>query len=77
MMQIEKKPRSIILNENTKVTISLLIVLIGGVAWLSNLAAQTLQNKENILEIKNFMHYKFQRLEDKIDMIIDRLPPKQ
>jgi low affinity Fe/Cu permease len=75
-MEDTNKSSTIVLGEKTKITISLslLITFLGGVVWLTDLAAKTQQNEQNLKELKGYMYYKIQRIEDKLDYIIERLP---
>lgn len=50
-MTDEKKRRLSAITENTLLPLSLVFVLIGGIAWLTNLNAQTLENSRNIQEL--------------------------
>ena len=72
------KSSNIVLGDKTKVTLSLSLLasFLGGVVWLTDLAAKTKQNEENLRELKGYMYYKIQRIEDKLDYIIERLPKK-
>jgi len=64
------------LSEKSTVTISLVITLLAGSAWLTNVWANGIQNKESITEIKNFLFSKLERIEMRLERIEERLPKK-
>jgi len=66
------------ISEKSTVTIGLLITLLAGSAWLTNVWANGIQNKEQIAEIKQFLFSKLERIEMRLERIEERLPqPKR
>jgi exopolyphosphatase/pppGpp-phosphohydrolase len=64
------------ISENSTVTISLVITLLAGCAWLTRVWATGVQNKENIKEIKDFLLSRLERIEMRLERIEERLPKR-
>ena len=61
-----------IISEKTLIPVSLIIVLVGAIFWLSSMYALANNNKEQIVEIKNDYKQGIDRLEKKIDILLLR-----
>lgn len=64
------------ISEKSWVSLSLVIVIIGGVFWLSTLYARANSNSENLKDLKSYVYRSLERIDAKLDYIIDRLPKK-
>ncbi len=60
------------ITERTPITIGLVIVILGGIFWLSNIQHQGSANAASIKEIKTDLREDINRLEGKIDTLLLR-----
>lgn len=61
------------ITENTLIPISLVIVIIGGVSWLTAIHAGEQKNAENIMQIKADSKEFSESVDHKLDSVLDRL----
>ena len=57
------------ISENTRITISLLVIIIGGMTWLTTVYAQIKTNSSDLQELKST----YEKREDRYVQILDRL----
>jgi hypothetical protein len=62
------------ISEKTAVSMGLVITLLGGVAFITSIYNQSIANASDIQELKSSISYKIDRIENKLDYIIERLP---
>lgn len=76
-MNDQTGPRGLnILSEGTLIPVSLLVVIVGGVFWLSSMYAQTNANAESVVEIKQQQKDDRKEIMDRLSLIdgkIDRM----
>lgn len=61
------------ITENTLLPISLVVVLIGGVFWLTSIYNQTVANAQDILNIQETQDIMIEKLTEKQTLMLDRL----
>jgi hypothetical protein len=64
------------ISEKTSITIGVLVIVVGGIFWLSSVASETFSNSENLKELKGFIYSELLRINNKLDYIMERLPQK-
>lgn len=70
------EPKPPMLSERSGVTIGLLVIIIGGVAWLTNVAAVAQASSIQISELKGFIYNELRAIRQDLKEIRDRLPAK-
>lgn len=63
--------RKIILSEKTLIPVSMLSVIVGGVFWLSSMHALSKANAADIKENKSDVLRRLDRIENKVDRLIE------
>jgi hypothetical protein len=61
------------ITEGTLIPISLVITIVGGASWLTTIHAGEKKNAENILEIKAQSKEFSDKVDHKLDTVLDRL----
>ena len=61
-----------VITENTLLPISLLVILAGGIFWLSSMYALANSNEKQITIIKTDLKSDIIRLESKVDRLLER-----
>ena len=70
------EPKSALITERSGVTIGLLVIIIGGVAWLTNVAAMSQATSIQLGELKGYIYNELRAIRQDLKEIRDRLPSK-
>lgn len=73
---MDKEKPDVVIRESSKITIGILVFIVGGVFWLSTLYGMTIENSNDIRDLKEYIFKKLDNIEAKIEKIHDKLHHK-